>query len=243
MRLKKMLAVEQIYYIYEQSKKNEKLVIFIHGYNGNYISTWGNLQIMLLKRQLGKTIPFDDWDYIFLGYNTSSIESYIDIACILNDKYEEAINGNSIFERKYNKIVLCGHSLGTLGIRQLLCAECLHKVKIANTLKSILLFGSPIEGSILAKFSFKKIAKALNIMNPQLLMLKQWCESIYNYTPWPKIKIYFGLRDWVVKHNSTFMINWKGDEKAVYPNLDHRKLVKPSAGNNFIIDKLSDELK
>ncbi len=102
---------------------NTNLAIFVHGFRGNYLSTWGNLPEALTERA-DRQAPFDRWDYVFIGYETSTVSNLLAIADLLNSQWKIAVSGQAPFDHCYDQVALFGHSLGTLGIRQLLCATC-----------------------------------------------------------------------------------------------------------------------
>ena len=101
---------------------NSGLVIFIHGFRGSYLSTWGQLANFLTFHSDSHKV-LKTWDYLFLGYETYSIGSFLEIAAIMAGQWRLASTGAPPFdENKYSRLALFGHSLGTLGIRQMLCA-------------------------------------------------------------------------------------------------------------------------
>ncbi len=216
---------EQWALLYRGDLANEGLAIFVHGFQGNYLSTWGKIP-NLIKLEAHNDPVFSSWDYLFLGYDTGNIDTYLDIALLINTEWNKAEIGQSPFLHPYTRLALFGHSLGTLGIRQLLCAKSLHSNKLNTALSNITLFGSPLSGSPLAPFAkWSRIASALSSKSPQLRMLKEWVESTYMISPWPKPKVILGLRDKVVGHIPN---QWVGDEQAQLTNFDHSNLVKPT---------------
>jgi hypothetical protein len=131
---------------------------------------------------------------------------------------------------------LFGHSLGTLGIRQLLCAWTIQTPTMLKEIKSISLFGSPINGSRLANYAFwAKVGDALKPASPQLRMLKQWNEGAHKKDPWPTVNVYLGLDDKVVGHKYASLMQWAGDGQVILTNLDHSDLVKPTSWENSSI--------
>src|SRR4051794_28107042 len=151
---------------------NRKLAIFVHGFRGNYLRTWGGLPDYLVKT--ANPTPFDDWDYLFLGYDTAQVKTYLDIASFICENWRSALHGLWPYEQKYERFALIGHSLGTLGIRQALCATATHEAPLIESLHSVTLFGSPLNGSKVAFIASLryKIAEALEPESAQLRMLK-----------------------------------------------------------------------
>lgn len=236
---------EQWAFIQKDGNANKKLAIFIHGFYGNYLSTWGKLPDMLMQNADGRQ-PFDEWDYVFLGYKTGNVETYLDIADLICTACKGAFAGAAPYNSPYSEVALFGHSLGTLGIRQLLCAWTIQPSNMISMIRSITLFGSPINGSSLATLAspFSGIASALKPANPQMRMLKSWNECAYTHHPWPAIRILLGLDDKIVGSKYASLIEWKGDATVDQSNLDHCSLVKPASwDNSLVIDYIQTSLK
>src|SRR5262245_16065337 len=119
--------------IYRSDIQNDKLAIFVHGFHGNYLTTWGGLSDQLFVGADSRP-TFCDWDYVFLGYKTSDVATYLDIAQLIWDQWRKADRGDPPYKHRYNKLALLGHSLGTLGIRQAVCASSYHPSNILRAL-------------------------------------------------------------------------------------------------------------
>lgn len=205
-------------FIRRSDHPNSNLAIFIHGFRGEYLRTWGKLPD-LVKRNADSDRDFCDWDFLFLGYSTRDIESYLDIASIIRTHWRQALEGNAPFEQPYEHLALFGHSLGTLGVRQLLCAYVAQPPRMMGDLHSVTLFGTPLDGSPWARFAFGyPIAAALKPYNPQLRMLRVWSECAYALHPWRNVYVILGQGDNIVGHESAELIQWPGDD-----NPDHMK--------------------
>lgn len=186
--------------------------------------------------------PFCDWDYVFLGYSTWDIDSYLDIADLLSTQMSRALKGGRPYGQPYHEISLLGHSLGTLGIRQFLCAWSFSDPALVQAVKSVTLFGSPGEGSLLAHFAAPIFAagRALKPKNPQLRMLKQWTCGAHSVKSWPQPRLVIGKEDWVVGKEAC---EFAGDGKVEFENLGHFALVKPNSwGNSIVLDLISTAL-
>jgi hypothetical protein len=214
------------------------LAIFIHGFRGNYLTTWGELPELLAQHSDAQP-PFDAWDYLFLGYDTRDVKSYLDIAARIAGDWSSASQGRVPYTHQYSRLALFGHSLGTLGIRQLLCAWSAQPAGMLAAIRSVTLFGTPLNGSPLARFAFGyDIADALKPKNPQLRMLKTWCTSAYGKDPWPNVRVVLGQDDAVVGQEFVELIQWDGDSAAQQLPLDHSSLVKPGSWNCSLVDNL-----
>jgi Putative serine esterase (DUF676) len=200
--------------IWRADKPLEKLAIFVHGFRGNYWTTWGQLGHLLNTEADSKPV-YEDWDYLFLGYETSDVVTYLDIAELIWSQWRKAERGDPPYKHAYKKLALIGHSLGTLGIRQALCAHTRQPDNLLTALHGITYFGSPINGSPWAKIArrFWKIGLALQAGSPQLRMLKAWSADIHGYAPWPNVRIVTGLDDKVVGYTAGELIDWTGTNR------------------------------
>lgn len=208
------------------------LAIFVHGFLGNHLTTWGQLPDLLQEHAAGDPV-LDTWDYLFLGYSTRNVRSYVDIARVIATQWEKAATGKPPFAGAYTKFALLGHSLGTLGIRQLLCAAVLQPPQMLNGLHSVTLFGTPLNGSPWAaagKWVGGRIADALEPGNPQLRMLRLWNETVYPLLKWKGVRVILGLDDQVVGNKYADLIEFAGDARPSFLlKFDHGDLVKPSS--------------
>lgn len=206
------------------------LAIFIHGFWGDHLTTWGRLPEMLRDNAQSEA-ALRDWDFLFIGYRTCSMHSYLDIARLIATQWTNAAQGFPPFGVPYVRFALFGHSLGTLGIRQLLCAKTIHPNDMLSALHGVTLFGTPLNGSPLAwiaKVTGCDIVGALKPGNPQLRMLRSWNETVHPHFQWSKVKLVLGTEDKVVGSKYADLIEFSGDERpASVLNFDHKSLVKP----------------
>lgn len=231
--------------IRRQDQPNDKLALFIHGFRGAHLTTWGKLPDML-EKGADNDQDFANWDFLFLGYNTWRVQTYLDIANVIITEWRNAQSGARPYDRKYTKLALFGHSLGTLGIRQLLCAWSGQPANMLGSIHSITLFGTPLNGSpwgTLASWSGYEIAAALKPENPQLRMLKVWTESAHAIQPWPRVRLVLGQDDQVVGNKFSELIQWHGDHPPDHTAFDHGDLVKPPVWQSKVIDIIGRGLR
>ena len=213
---------------------NTRLAMFVHGFRGNYLGTWGALAEFLEKRA-DSDATLREWDYIFLGYNTGDVKTYLDISALICTGWRKASAGEEPYCQRYDSLALFGHSLGTLGIRQALCANSIHGGDLLRKVHSVTLFGSPLNGSKLGGLGtlFSPVAQALKPENPQLRMLKVWSEGSFKLLPWPGVRVVQGQGDWVVGQEFAELVQWPGDVYPVDQTVqDHINMVKPEDWEN-----------
>jgi hypothetical protein len=80
--------------IRREDAPNKNLAIFVHGFRGTHLTTWGELPDFL-KHHAGAESPLKEWDYLFIGYETYSIKNYLNIADIITKTGSRA--GRSIW--------------------------------------------------------------------------------------------------------------------------------------------------
>jgi pimeloyl-ACP methyl ester carboxylesterase len=219
---------ELLAYFPRQDRTNSKLAVFIHGFLGEYLSTWGALPD-LLHQNADSTEPFAAWDYVFLGYRTRHTKGYLDISDLLLTQLRRASDGGRPYARKYSQFALFGHSLGTLGIRQLLCICAAHEPGLIRLIGAVTLFGSPGDGSPLAPIAapFLQAGEALKPGNQQLRMLRKWTAGASLSANWPAPRLVMGKGDRVVGAES---MPFDGDNPRVFhSNFGHFGLVKPNS--------------
>jgi hypothetical protein len=218
------------------------LAIFVHGFLGDYLTTWGRLPELLVDNVQNEA-ALARWDFLFLGYPTRKVGAYLDIAHLIGTQWGNAAAGRPPFGASYTRLALLAHSLGTLGVRQLLCAVSIQPPNMLQALKSITLFGTPLNGSPLAsigKLFGGEIAEALKPANSQLRMLKRWNESMQPRLHWPAVRVILGTDDQVVGYKYSDLINFAGDaEPSQLLASNHRDLVKPQSWNG---SRIRDEI-
>jgi pimeloyl-ACP methyl ester carboxylesterase len=222
-----------------QAGAGRGLAIFVHGFLGDHLTTWGQLPTML-EQNAHQDAVLARWDFLFMGYATRQIASYLDIARLIATQWDLAANGKPPFTSAYARFALLGHSLGTLGIRQLLCAGDIQPANMLTSLHSVTLFGTPLNGSKLALFGGTliggEIADALKPANPQLRMLRSWNQTVQPKFAWTKGRIVLGTDDQVVGNEYADLIDFAGDATPKHQlNFDHKGLVKPKSWANSAI--------
>jgi|GEM_PF-4091944 len=142
---------DNLYAFVTGGEQRSKLVIFIHGFDGDYIGTWGDLPYVLKEFADTQTILLN-WDYLFIGFETVWLRSSVRIADELSQWIDDALVGEDPFEHPYEEIALVGHSLGTLIVRHcILSAQCRNFATIEAVTRAIVI-GQPVFGTTVADF-------------------------------------------------------------------------------------------
>jgi hypothetical protein len=226
---------QELWALLESTPKPSKgLAIFVHGFRGSYLGTWGRLG-EFLRANADSDSVFRNWDYLFLGYETDTVDTFLNIARLIAGKWASAESGKPPFSHRYAKLALFGHSLGTLGIRQLLCAISEQPKSMATALQSVSLLGSPMNGSPLARFGLAaklvdarrrpmallpgtyRVARALAPNSPELQMLQCWTDTARDDPRSPRLAplVVLGADDLVAGTGGLAMRAWKGDDVRV----------------------------
>lgn len=248
-------------YVRRSDTANTKLVIFVHGFWGSYLSTWGELA-NFLTHHADADNRLATRDYLFVGYETYSIDTYMAIAGLVGSQWKKASTGQPPFDNNaYTDLVIFAHSLGTLGVRQLLCAIPKQPTGMAQALKAAILFGSPLNGSPLAGmgglvriadfFAGKpaavlpknfRIKRALEEGNPELEMLHVWSKTMRQHgrNPFGPTKVILGTDDHVVGRGG--LVDWDDDD-VVTTAMDHSGMVKIVNNGQSTQGLILDELR
>ncbi len=171
-----------------KNKKNKILAVFVHGFTGNYLSTWGDFPELLMQDP--RLLNFD---FLYWGYSSNLVipkEDYIlDNVKQLFTQFLSKHKTNQHIEvvahglqtelnylEGYDEISLIGHSLGGLVIRsyiiQNLRENRLDNLERIKKINQIILFGTPNEGLDIAN------NKLLNGFNNQIHDLGSYNEFI-----------------------------------------------------------------
>jgi uncharacterized alpha/beta hydrolase family protein len=167
-----MLKIKNYELIEDSSKKrglfrnkyrnNKNLAVFVHGFTGNYLSTWGNFSKLLIN-----DVKLSSCDFLFWGYSSNFIlpreESFVDNVKQLFTQFLNKHKTNQQIEvvaqglqtelkylDQYENITLVGHSLGGLVIRSYIIQNLRENNEISQErikkIRQIILFGTPNEG-------------------------------------------------------------------------------------------------
>src|SRR5882724_5437065 len=94
----------------ESGGTGRSIAIFVHGFLGDHLTTWGRLPEMLLEHAQADT-ALAGWDFLFLGYPTRKVTTYLDITRLIATQLERALNCRLPFDIPYSRLAFFG--LGT----------------------------------------------------------------------------------------------------------------------------------
>ena len=123
-----------------QRADNTQLAIFVHGFTGDHLETWGDLPQLLQTDERLET-----YDFLFWGYPSHLFRKNEDIGT--TGKYLKS--EIDYLNKPYHTIVLIGHSMGGLVIRSYIVQALIDgKGKDLKLLADVILFGVPNDGDL-----------------------------------------------------------------------------------------------
>lgn len=221
-------------------KRNEKIAIFVHGFNGGFLKTWGELPELLVQHADGDPV-LEEWDFLFIGYSTlgpAGIQEFSHISGLVGTELRNALRGDLAGRtgRPYRKAALFGHSLGTLGIRELVTSVAKLPDDALGSLTGIGFFGSPLNGSVLAHLGqwVAPIGAALRPGSREMQALRNAVTRAWNVRPWPEVQLVLGTEDMVV---GPHLHRWDGDlDPPDHHAVDHSLICKPMDFEDVPVD-------
>jgi pimeloyl-ACP methyl ester carboxylesterase len=230
--------------LFRTDAANSKLAVFVHGFGQPY-NAWGRFP-ELLKTLADDDPVFKDWDFLFIGYESRRIVTYLDIAAVLRSRIEAAWKGLLPNKSPYERFTLVGYSLGTLGIRQLLCANLCHPFpKFLRSINTCCFLGSPLAGAKKALLAFAPISLGLIAFNGQLQMLRAWTQEAVSFAGgmWPKIRLLAGISDgFVADAAHSAFLKFDGDFEVSSVSGGHLGMTEIQAWKDELVEELRLQL-
>lgn len=214
-----------------QQPENTHLAIFVHGFTGDYLETWGKLPQLLQDDP-----SLDSYDFLFWGYPTKLFFPSETIETV-----GEHLKTEIKFPQKpYTKIVLIGHSMGGLVIRSFILQALIDgKGDELNNISEVILFGTPNDGLSKSSFIPKIINKQIVDMRVASEFItklrKYWINRVFkadindDYNRRLPLVTVAGLSDRFVPKDSV---------ESFFPNMevtdgDHISMVKPQTTSHL----------
>lgn len=209
----------------------KKLIIFIHGLNGNKKS-WGHFPDLILNdKDLSKEFEVNHFEYKtnLIGFPfTSKISKLQDLAAALATEIKTKYSD-------YDQIILICHSMGGLIAKKYILDD--YKKNNNSIIKKIVLFSCPNNGAFLAYFG-----SILNIFRHHLPQLKSNSDFIdqlqedwytFDIESILPVRYIFGLKDRVVNKLSAKGI-WGNQQFYPFKDKGHIDIIKPQSSEDEI---------
>lgn len=203
---------------------NEKLVIFLHGFTGDYLNTWENFPALLEGDQI-----LAHFDILMWGY-PSNLFSFNPSIETLGRYIAERIEG---LPERYKSLVIVAHSMGGLVSRAAVTSALTsNKRHSLLRLKKLILFGTPNEGAEIAKLTSFWNQQGQE-MEPSSEFIEElnddWISLSHDFNLEIPTTVLIGLEDSYVKPESAK--SYFTDVRIVEGN--HVSMVKPSSRNHI----------
>lgn len=146
---------------------NNRLIVFVHGLNGERYETWGKLPDAFFKR-------FIDADMGFYGY-TNGMKRWNPFQS-LSVEDEAQVLVDTLRDSPYQEIVLMGHSLGGVLLRTAVSKMVeMNQIDLLTRLKAMFLFAVPQQGA-------HSLPRFISILNSDASALSRNSPSIKRTT-------------------------------------------------------------
>jgi hypothetical protein len=238
-------ASERFCSIWSSYASNSRVALFVHGLNGNYLKSWGNLRAILEK----STDPvLMSWDYAFIGYNTPSLRSACDVTSVIERRVHQASAADDPFPHGYEAAALIGHSLGSLAVRDYsMQASC----RMPSIVSRVATFAEPANGSKLATTFQTRILGAapwrvlddLVIESTYTRQLRRFAPCLGTHHPMPNYSNYHARADRIVHWPHGTPYSWPYDTATEWLPGSHRGVVRAKQLSDPFVQKLIDFLR
>jgi len=148
-------------HFYKSKSKEKSAILFVHGFRGEVISTWGKTSEYLSHEE-----ELRNWDLIFLGYNSGLLPNFVDGWLVAVPEIAKiALNISTIIntlkKQKYHSVTICAHSMGGLAVQRAIVDMTDNELAF---IRSFVMFGTPSGGLKKARI-FKWLNKQTNDLN------------------------------------------------------------------------------
>lgn len=221
---------------------NDKLIIFVHGFNSSNKTAWRKFPSLLLGDD-----ELKEFNIVLYGYRTKACIETGNIreeGNLLASFLHDTIQGN---HPKYQRVVLVGHSMGGLVImRALLTLNRDHPVVLDEHDFRVASFGTPYLGventGLLPPFCRNKQTEGLALFNADLHeTIRDWTQGFNQgregrrITPSVPLYTFYGKDDKFVSPPSACGYNAKTCEVV---DGDHTAIIKPETRKHLAYSKV-----
>ncbi len=227
--LDKYKGVNKASLIEIKKSDNGAAIVFVHGFNGDPIETWG-----CFPQFLENDPAFGGWDIYSHGYNTSILPDINEIWSanpsiqLLADHFRTTVTGR--LASKYSQVAIVAHSMGGL-VTQRAVLDMVAQGQDVNLIHSVTLFGTPSGGMDKARIA-KQLNNQVADMRSDSDFIKQlrsdWTDAFPDGPPFGFLAVAGDLDQFVTPRSSQGPFEDKY-KKAVSGN--HIDMVKPTPEN------------
>ncbi len=211
---------------------NTKIVIFVHGFTGDYLSTWSEFPNLIVEDN-----DLNHFDILMWGYPSNKLAPNPKISQVGQHLKTEL----DLLEKRYRHVVLVAHSMGGLVVRaSVVSALADGKREDLEKIKHIVLFGVPNEGLAQANYIPNFINRQVSDMKPTsdfvIELRNEWINRVYransqddNYHFDIPTTTVVGLEDRFVP--ATSVSSFFPDHATT--DGDHTSMVKPTSSDHL----------
>jgi pimeloyl-ACP methyl ester carboxylesterase len=235
-------------------KKNQKLIIFVHGVFSNSSDTWGDVEGgTTWPAMVREDLRFKDFDIYLFNYHTAHFTSEQMIHEIAS-RGMDTLKDSEDFEQ-YQEIYFIAHSMGGLVAKSLLThLNRGNDVPLLRRVKALITLGTPSQGAsltVLGQLIFRN--PQLKDMEPKHLnawlsdMEKSWNQLMDDRkeSQYPRAYCAYETRPYflgyIVVPQEAAVSRCDGDAQGL--PLDHSQLAKPTSMNDdpykWVMDKVN----
>jgi pimeloyl-ACP methyl ester carboxylesterase len=215
---------------HRQVNGNRAAIVFLHGFGGDYVTTW-----LKFPSLLGDDPRLKGWDVFTLGYATKALRLDVTgiyqadpdiraVAQLLRTHAANLLGG-------YETLALIAHSMGGLAVQRALVDDA----NLVDRVSHVVLYGTPSRG--LAKAWWVRFWKrSISDMAPRSPFItglrKAWTEQFGKRPPFTFLAV-AGDRDEFVPRTSS-IDPFEPNQQAVVPG-NHVEIVKPEDATDLTV--------
>ncbi len=134
----------KILHLRHQNLPNEHAILFVHGWNGDYLSTWGDVGQMIQDQRLNRI-----YDFVFYGYDTG-LRKHVPLQEVANGLRDEI----NLLGQRYKSVSIVTHSKGGLVALRAILNQ--HLLAQPFRLHKVIMFAPPSENLFLENLEWVK---------------------------------------------------------------------------------------
>lgn len=218
-----------------REKKQDRAVVFVHGFTGSRDDTWDRFPALL-----GSSTP--DWDIFTVGYATTLMPDVVGVWSadpdlpILSKMLCTELQTQPF--SRYKSLALIAHSMGGLVVQKALVDD----QELSQRVRHVILFGTPSAGLRKASFAifWKRQLQNMAEGSTFITELRAGWSKLYGLDPPFNLLVVAGASDQFVPPTSSL-----GPFDPHYQRVvmgDHLSIVKPADSNapslNLVVDTL-----